>query len=183
MRVVRMRGRASSQCPAKFGLNAIGIARATGARAMLIPILLPPFLARIMRLVMAPLVVLMGVLMASVGYYAYDVQNTLGASGVPVRATVVSAHDGSDGQTYLRLHYDVDGKPYERDEAGLDPALYDQSGEIDVLYDPAAPEVHRIIGTERSAASFLGQIVGGVALALVGIVMFLWALGARITRA
>ena len=136
-------------------------------------VFLPSWLVRIVRILVSPFAFLLCAMIALFAVLEWSTQSDLAASGVPMRAAVVSAHDGTDGRTYLKLHYVVDGEPYDREEMAIDPSLYDQSGEIDILYDPKEPRTHRIVGTERSVGSFLGQLVGGLVGMVLAVVMFL----------
>ncbi len=109
----------------------------------------------------------------------YGEESTLRESGKAVRATVVSAPEAaSDGMNdlsisgtdriTLRIRYEVDGASFEASEPPIDRLAYDGSGSIDVLYDPAAPRVHRIAGAPRSNVAVLAlELVVAIVLYLV----------------
>ncbi len=125
----------------------------------------------IRRLVLGILIATAAALFAS-SWTPYHEESALRESGLSVQATVLSAEnvaqDDSD-EVKLKLHYEVDGVPYEPIER-IPRALYDGSGAIEVVYDPAAPKVHRVTGTQGVS---LGMLIAKMAGAVVLVVLAL----------
>lgn len=150
------------------------------------------------RRALAMLMVVPATVLVATVWPPYREEWALRDSGRSVRATVVSVTSvpndgmrdfsvsGTEAIT-LRLRYAVDGATFEATEPPIDHLAYDGSGFATVVYDPAAPRLHRVEGAPRSNVGVLAlELVAAAALyfvAVLGAVRTLLDRRARDSRA
>ena len=129
-----------------------------------------------------PIALIFGLMMAFFGYWRWSQASELAAHGQIAHATVSASHDvveDGDPATYVTLAYVVNGETVQREER-IGRGLYDGDGTIDVVYDPAHPHEHMVVGTQVSAGDINSQIGMGVVIALFGVIAFV--VGIRAVR-